>query len=244
MLELRDVRLRRGAAVLIDKANLTIFRGDKIGIVGRNGAGKSSLLALLRGEIGPDGGDYSVPGKLHFVSVSQELPRTELTVLEYVRSGFYDGTVFHRVIDNFMVQGGGFEPGMRQKSTREPIRNEADNGLRNVAYSVAMARTPDPHSASSQFFINVADNDFLNHAAPTPQGWGYCVFGHVSDGQDVVNRIKQVRTGSRPGPRRTRPPPSSWIIAPNTAELPSPRARRRSAGPTPGSPAARKFTAV
>jgi peptidyl-prolyl cis-trans isomerase B (cyclophilin B) len=124
-------------------------------------------------------------------------PVTARNFLEYVNSGFYDGTIFHRVIDGFMVQGGGFEPGMRQKTTREPIRNEADNGLRNVAYSVAMARTPDPHSASSQFFINVADNDFLDYSAATPQGWGYCVFGRVVEGKEVVDQIKKLHTGSR-----------------------------------------------
>ena len=101
-----------------------------------------------------------------------------------MRKGFYDGTVFHRVINGFMVQGGGFEPGMRQKRTDAPIENEASNGLRNAKYTVAMARTNDPHSASSQFFINVADNDFLNHTAPTAQGWGYCVFGKVTEGFD------------------------------------------------------------
>jgi peptidyl-prolyl cis-trans isomerase B (cyclophilin B) len=126
-------------------------------------------------------------------------PATVRNFLEYVNGGFYDGTIFHRVIDNFMVQGGGFEPGLRQKTARDPIRNEADNGLQNVAYSVAMARTPDPHSASSQFFINVADNDFLDHSAPTPRGWGYCVFGRVVEGKDVVDQIRKVHTGSRSG---------------------------------------------
>ena len=122
-------------------------------------------------------------------------PKTAANFESYVRKGFYDGTVFHRVINGFMVQGGGFEPGMRQKRTDAPIENEASNGLRNAKYTVAMARTNDPHSASSQFFINVADNDFLNHTAPTPQGWGYCVFGKVTEGFDVVDKIKAVRTG-------------------------------------------------
>ena len=116
-----------------------------------------------------------------------------------MREGHYDGTVFHRVIQGFMVQGGGFEPGMRQKSTREPIENEADNGLANVAGSIAMARTQDPHSASAQFFINVADNDFLNHRGKTPDAWGYCVFGQVTDGMDVVRRIEGCATTSRAG---------------------------------------------
>jgi peptidyl-prolyl cis-trans isomerase B (cyclophilin B) len=104
--------------------------------------------------------------------------------------------VFHRVIDGFMIQGGGFEPGMRQKSTRAPIKNEADNKLKNANLTIAMARTSDPHSASAQFFINVADNTFLDHTAPTSQGWGYCVFGRVTAGADVVNKIKDVKTGA------------------------------------------------
>jgi peptidyl-prolyl cis-trans isomerase B (cyclophilin B) len=124
-------------------------------------------------------------------------PDTVRNFLEYVNSGFYDNTIFHRVIDGFMVQGGGFEPGMKQKATREPIKNEATNGLSNTQYTVAMARMPNPHSASSQFFINVGDNDFLDHSAPTPQGWGYCVFGRVVEGKDVVDRIKKVQTGRR-----------------------------------------------
>jgi peptidyl-prolyl cis-trans isomerase B (cyclophilin B) len=126
-------------------------------------------------------------------------PVTARNFLDYVNSGFYADTIFHRVIDGFMIQGGGFEPGLRQKATRAAIRNEADNGLKNVAYSVAMARTPDPHSASSQFFINVTDNDFLDHSAPTPRGWGYCVFGRVVEGKEVVDQIKKVPTGSRGG---------------------------------------------
>ena len=126
-------------------------------------------------------------------------PVTARNFLDYVNSGFYTDTIFHRVIDSFMIQGGGFEPGLRQKATREPIRNEADNGLKNVAYSVAMARTPDPHSASSQFFINVTDNDFLDHSAPTPRGWGYCVFGRVVEGKEVVDQIRRVPTGTRGG---------------------------------------------
>jgi peptidyl-prolyl cis-trans isomerase B (cyclophilin B) len=114
-----------------------------------------------------------------------------------VRSGHFDGTVFHRVIDGFMIQGGGFEPGMKQKPTLAPIQNEANNGLKNDRYTLAMARTSDPHSATAQFFINVADNAFLNHTAPTAQGWGYAVFGKVVEGQDVVNKIKSVKTGRK-----------------------------------------------
>jgi len=123
-------------------------------------------------------------------------PLSAANFLDYAKSGFYDGTIFHRVIDNFMIQGGGFEPGLTQKENGEPIRNEADNGLPNVLGSVAMARTSDPHSATSQFFINVGDNGFLNHTSPSPQGWGYAVFGKVVDGLDVVNAIKGCKTGS------------------------------------------------
>ncbi len=119
--------------------------------------------------------------------------------LQYARQGFYDNTIFHRVIDNFMIQGGGFEPGMKQKSGGEPITNEADNGLKNLKGAVAMARTPDPHSASSQFFINVADNSFLDHRDKSPQGWGYAVFGRVTEGMDVVDRIRAVKTGNQAG---------------------------------------------
>jgi peptidyl-prolyl cis-trans isomerase B (cyclophilin B) len=126
-------------------------------------------------------------------------PETAKNFLEYVESGFYSNTVFHRVIDGFMIQGGGFEPGMRQKAARSPIKNEAGNGLKNECYTVAMARTSEPHSASSQFFINVKDNGFLNHTGPTAQGWGYCVFGKVVEGQDIVDKIKRVKTGKSGG---------------------------------------------
>jgi len=127
---------------------------------------------------------------------AERAPETAKNFLQYVRDGHYDNTIFHRVIDGFMVQGGGFEPGMKQKPTRPPIQNEAGNGLKNARGTVAMARTGEPHSATAQFFINVADNAFLNHSAPTPQGWGYCVFGRVVEGMDVVEKIKGVRTGS------------------------------------------------
>ena len=126
-------------------------------------------------------------------------PETVANFKEYVKSGHYDGTIFHRVIGNFMIQGGGFEPGMKQKATRAPIKNEANNGLSNKVGTIAMARTMDPHSASAQFFINVADNSFLDHTAPTTQGWGYAVFGEVVEGMDVVNKIKAVATGNRMG---------------------------------------------
>lgn len=127
---------------------------------------------------------------------AEKAPRTVENFVQYVRDGFYDDTLFHRVIDGFMVQGGGFAAGMQQKRTRAPIPNEADNGLRNQRGAIAMARTPDPHSATAQFFINVADNDFLNFKAENIQGWGYCVFGRVTEGMDVVNAIKGVKTGS------------------------------------------------
>jgi peptidyl-prolyl cis-trans isomerase B (cyclophilin B) len=128
---------------------------------------------------------------------TQKAPETVANFLEYVRSGFFDNTIFHRVIDGFMIQGGGFEPGMKQKGTRAPVKNEADNGLKNDKYTVAMARTSNPHSATAQFFINVSDNAFLNHTAPTSQGWGYAVFGRVVEGTDVVDRIRKVKTGTR-----------------------------------------------
>jgi peptidyl-prolyl cis-trans isomerase B (cyclophilin B) len=130
---------------------------------------------------------------------SEKAPLTVQNFIDYVNSGHYDNTVLHRVIDGFMIQGGGFEPGMIQKKTRAPIQNEAANGLKNDKYTVAMARTSDVHSASSQFFINVADNNFLNYTASTSQGFGYCVFGKVVEGQDVVDRIKKVKTGDRGG---------------------------------------------
>lgn len=124
-------------------------------------------------------------------------PKTTENFLEYVRSGHYDGTIFHRVIDGFMVQGGGMDAEMKERETRDPIENEADNGVKNEPYTLAMARTQDPHSATSQFFINVADNQFLNHKSKTPQGWGYAAFGKVVKGQDVVDTIKQVPTGRK-----------------------------------------------
>ena len=130
---------------------------------------------------------------------SEKAPKTVENFLQYVKDGFFDGTIFHRVIDGFMIQGGGFEPDMTQKPTRGMLENEAANGLKNDAYTVAMARTPNPHSATAQFFINVSNNSFLNHTAPTPQGFGYAVFGKVVEGKEVVDAIKKVRTGSRAG---------------------------------------------
>ena len=121
-------------------------------------------------------------------------PATVANFLQYVRDGHYDNTIFHRVIDGFMIQGGGMAPGMKEKRMRSPIANEAGNGLKNERYTVAMARTSDPHSATAQFFVNVADNAFLDHKGPSPQGWGYCVFGKVAAGQDIVDRIKRMKT--------------------------------------------------
>ncbi|WP_326526018.1 peptidylprolyl isomerase [Dokdonella sp.] len=127
---------------------------------------------------------------------AEKAPESAKNFISYVEAGHYNNTVFHRVINGFMIQGGGFEPGMKQKPTGAPIKNEADNGLKNEAGTIAMARTQDPNSATAQFFINVADNDFLNYRSPDVQGWGYCVFGRVSEGMDIVNKIKSVKTGT------------------------------------------------
>jgi peptidyl-prolyl cis-trans isomerase B (cyclophilin B) len=128
---------------------------------------------------------------------TEQAPQTVNNFLAYVDAGHYDNTVFHRVIDGFMIQGGGFEPGMKQKPAGDPIQNEANNGLKNDRGTLAMARTSAPHSATAQFFINVADNDFLNFRSPDANGWGYCVFGRVAEGMDVVDKIRKVATGSR-----------------------------------------------
>jgi peptidyl-prolyl cis-trans isomerase B (cyclophilin B) len=125
----------------------------------------------------------------------EKAPKSVENFLAYAKKGHYNGTIFHRVIPGFMVQGGGMEPGMKQKDSDAPIQNEANNGLKNTNYTVAMARTGDPHSATAQFFINIADNGFLNHTAPSAQGWGYAVFGKVVSGSDVVDKIKAVKTG-------------------------------------------------
>jgi len=130
---------------------------------------------------------------------AEKAPKTVANFLSYARDGFYDGTIFHRVIDNFMIQGGGFDADMNQKDNGVPIENEADNGLRNDYGTIAMARTNDPHSATSQFFINVKDNDFLNHSGKNMQGWGYAVFGKVTGGAEVLDKIRGVRTGSKRG---------------------------------------------
>jgi len=131
-----------------------------------------------------------------FIELDDEkAPKSAANFLKYVESGHYDGTIFHRVIDGFMVQGGGMNAEMKEQATGDPLENEADNGLTNDAYTVAMARTMDPHSATAQFFINVKNNDSLNHTAKTPQGWGYAVFGKVTKGHGVVNKMKAVKTG-------------------------------------------------
>ena len=129
----------------------------------------------------------------------EKAPKSAANFIQYAQDGFYDGTIFHRIIDDFMIQGGGFETGMRQKSNGDPVENEADNGLDNLTGTLAMARSSDPHSATSQFFINISDNHFLNHRNKTDQGWGYVVFGRVSDGMDMVNKIKSCDTTSQAG---------------------------------------------
>jgi len=152
--------------------------------------GKTSMSTNPRVKLSTNFGDM-------IISVDEvKAPKTAANFIAYVKDGFYDGTIFHRVMDGFMIQGGGFEPGMKQKPTKAPVENEANNGLKNDKYTLAMARTSDPHSATGQFFINVANNDFLNFTAPTAQGWGYAVFGQVVEGQDVVDKIKGVKTGN------------------------------------------------
>ena len=138
-------------------------------------------------------------GDIVIVLDADKAPVTVANFLSYVKSGFFNGTIFHRVIPGFMIQGGGFEPGMKQKPTQSPIKNEADNGLQNLEGTLAMARTNDPQSATAQFFINVKNNSFLNHSAPTAQGWGYCVFGKVTQGLDIVHAIEKVPTTTRMG---------------------------------------------
>ena len=139
--------------------------------------------------------------KTNFGDITLELfedkaPKTVANFISYVEDGFFDNTIFHRVINNFMIQGGGFTPDMDQKDTKDPIENEADNGVANEVGTIAMARTQDPHSATAQFFINVNNNDFLNHSGKSVNGWGYCAFGKVVEGMDVVEKIKAVKTGN------------------------------------------------
>ena len=150
----------------------------------------------------------------------EKAPVSAANFLEYAKSGFYDNTIFHRVIDNFMIQGGGFETGLVQKTNGKPITNEADNGLLNTIGTVAMARTSDPHSATSQFFINVSNNTFLNHKNKTAQGWGYAVFGKISAGMEVVNKMKQCRTTSKSGHQDV--PVDEIIITATTVKMPEP----------------------
>ena len=170
----------------------------------------TALLALLLCSISPlsysldKGKDTMVKlhtnhGTITLQLDAEKAPNTVKNFLEYVNSGFYSNTIFHRVIDGFMIQGGGFERSMKQKPVNAPIKNEAANGLKNDIYTVAMARTNDPHSATAQFFINVKDNGFLNYSAPVPQGYGYCVFGKVVEGKEVVDTIRKVSTGNRAG---------------------------------------------
>ena len=167
----------------------------------------AALLVLLLGAMSAQGAEPSmVLLKTTYGDIKLELdtelaPETSANFLRYVEDGFYDGTIFHRVIHGFMIQGGGFESGMRHKATRAPVRNEANNTLTNRAGAIAMARTPDPHSATAQFFINTSDNHFLDFKAETREGWGYCVFGRVIEGMDVVTRIEESPTGSRSGHR-------------------------------------------
>lgn len=138
---------------------------------------------------------HTIFGDIVIKTFDEKSPITVKNFLDYCRDGFYDNTIFHRVIKGFMIQGGGFEPGMQQKTTKDPIKNEANNELKNKRGTLAMARTNDPHSATAQFFINVVDNDFLNFRSEQHDGWGYCVFGEVVDGMDIVNKIKEVKTG-------------------------------------------------
>jgi peptidyl-prolyl cis-trans isomerase B (cyclophilin B) len=138
-------------------------------------------------------------GEIKLELDAEKAPKTVANFISYARDGFYDGTIFHRVIDNFMIQGGGFDTDMQQKASGDPIENEADNGLKNDFGTIAMARTSDPHSATAQFFINVKDNDFLNHSGKNMQGWGYTVFGKVVEGSEVLDKIRAVPTASRKG---------------------------------------------
>ncbi|MCY3021371.1 MAG: peptidylprolyl isomerase [Planctomycetota bacterium] len=160
-----------------------------LALPGRLGAAEKNPLVVMETSMG------TVEIELY----ADKAPGTVKNFLAYVNDKFYDGTVFHRVMDGFMIQGGGFTPDLKDKKTKPPIKNEADNGVKNAAGTVAMARTPDPHSAASEFFINVADNVALNHTAKTADGWGYAVFGKVTSGMDVVNKIKAAKTGSKTG---------------------------------------------
>ncbi len=181
--------LRRLGTALF--ASALLVAGSSAAAANSTTEGKPTMTTETRVKLQTNHGDIVI--ELN----AEKAPKTTANFLEYVREGFYDGTIFHRVINNFMIQGGGFEAGMKQKKTRQPVENEANNGLKNDRYTIAMARTSDPHSATAQFFINVADNDFLNHTAPTSNGWGYAVFGKVVEGTETVDKIKSVKTGSR-----------------------------------------------
>ena len=180
---------------------------------------KLRLIALFFGlliSLGAHAANPMVEMKTNLGSFTLELypdkaPKTVENFMKYAKSSYYEGTVFHRVIDNFMIQGGGFDANLREKEAFPPIQNEADNGLKNEIYTIAMARTMNPHSASAQFFINLKDNAFLDHTSPTPRGWGYAVFGKVVKGQDVVAKIGKVRTGPR-GPFPTDVPLENVVI--------------------------------
>ncbi len=163
--------------------------GEKIRMMAPVKHGKDSKMIIMKTNY----------GTIELELDHENAPKTAANFEQYARDGFYDGTIFHRVINNFMIQGGGFESGMTQKPTGAPVENEADNGLRNDTGTIAMARTMDPHSATAQFFINISDNDFLNHTAKNSQGWGYTVFGKVTSGNDVIEKIKSVQTGSSGG---------------------------------------------
>ncbi len=184
------LRLMRGLALvgLIPLVSLSAQAASPSNSTQKQGV--TSMSTTPRVKMSTNQGDF-------IISLNAEkAPKTVANFLAYVKDGFFDGTIFHRVIDGFMIQGGGFEPGLKQKPTKAPVENEANNGLKNNKYTLAMARTSDPHSATAQFFINVANNDFLNHTAPTAQGWGYAVFGEVVEGQDVIDKMKGVPTAN------------------------------------------------
>lgn len=172
-------------------------------------------------------------GAITLELAEDQAPKTVANFLDYVRAGFYDGTIFHRVIDGFMIQGGGFTVDFQQKATRPPIRNEADNGLKNQRGTLAMARTGDPHSATAQFFINIQDNPALDHRAPTPPGWGYTVFGKVIDGMNVVDQIRQVPTGAGGPGKRFADVPVTPVIIESVTLLPLPEPETPAASDAP-----------
>ena len=179
----------RSHATKIIIASLTLFLAATLCLAGAAAAKNERSNPVVR--------LTTSMGEIDIELFANEAPKSTANFLDYVKSGHYDGTIFHRVINGFMIQGGGMTPDLQQKPTKNPVENEADNGLKNEAYTVAMARTQDPHSATAQFFINVKNNEFLNHKGKNMQGWGYCVFGKVVKGHGVVNKIKAVPTGSK-----------------------------------------------